>query len=151
VIDTEQIIIIICKYLVIPFYLLLHVWTTLLWTEQMLVDFWAEGEKHLPFFSFTSKHLLLRPGSLRKRSIFVYNKVSFDTEHLRNVFSSKTGIPCFSCLCLCFMSWWWSYVCLMYDFRSAKDGVMKYANACKKHTHTLHPLRNDFWVSSPFT
>ena len=60
-IDTEQIIVIICKYLVIPFYLLLHVWTALLWKKQMLVTFWAEGEKHLPFFSFTSKHFHVQP------------------------------------------------------------------------------------------
>jgi hypothetical protein len=36
-----------------------------------------------------------------------------------------------------------------------KNDVMEYANVCPKciqnHTQTLHPLRNDFGVSSPFT
>jgi hypothetical protein len=36
-----------------------------------------------------------------------------------------------------------------------KNDVMRHANVCHKHTQnhtqTLHPLRNDFGVSSPFT
>jgi hypothetical protein len=39
----------------------------------------------------------------------------------------------------------------MYVFMNAKDDVMKYANVCQEHTQTLHPLRNEFGVSSPFT
>jgi hypothetical protein len=34
---------------------------------------------------------------------------------------------------------------------NAENDVMRYANVCEKHTQTLHPLRNDFGVSSPFT
>jgi hypothetical protein len=32
---------------------------------------------------------------------------------------------------------------------NAKDDLMKYENAYQEHTQTLHPLRNDFGVSSP--
>jgi hypothetical protein len=39
----------------------------------------------------------------------------------------------------------------MFVCMNAKNYVMKYANVCQKHTQTLHPLRNDFLVSSPFT
>jgi hypothetical protein len=35
--------------------------------------------------------------------------------------------------------------------KNAKDDVMNYANVCQEHTQTLHPLRNVFAVSSPFT
>jgi hypothetical protein len=43
----------------------------LVWTKPTLVAFLAEGEKHLPFFSFTSKHLLYTTKLPLKRSIFV--------------------------------------------------------------------------------
>ena len=38
-------------------------------------------------------------------------------------------------------------------YMNAKNDAMKYANVwpehTRNHTQTLHPLRNDFWVSSP--
>jgi hypothetical protein len=74
-----------CKYLLILCNTILsfaHVWTALLWTKPMLVVFWAEGKKHLPFFSFTSKHFSLKTKHLRMQ---------------RSFFSSRTGISYFSC------------------------------------------------------
>ena len=37
----------------------IRVLSAFLWTKPMLAAFRAEGEKHIPFFSFTSKHLLI--------------------------------------------------------------------------------------------
>jgi hypothetical protein len=46
----------ICPYLVIYFYLFIHVRIALLWMK--LVSFELKAKKHLSFFSYTSKHVL---------------------------------------------------------------------------------------------
>jgi hypothetical protein len=102
----------------------------LMWTKSMLLPFWAEGEKHLPFFSFTSKHLSYITKFHLRRSIFVYNEVSFEAKHLWSIFL-KIGITAFPVNVLCFMRWW-TYECLMYVCMNAQDDVMKCANVCRR-------------------
>jgi hypothetical protein len=52
----------------LPFIRLL---SALLWTKLMLAAFCLEGEKHIAFFSFTSKHLWTKI----KKWPLIYNEV----------------------------------------------------------------------------
>jgi hypothetical protein len=51
--------------------------------------FWAEGEKHLPFFSYTTKH---------KSASFCFRR--------------SLVIRVEATVCTSMISWWWSYECL---------------------------------------
>jgi hypothetical protein len=82
--------------------------------------FWAEGEKHLPFFLYTMKH----------KSAF--EDVSFQSNCLY-LHDMMMMILCMSK---------WMFMNAMYD-------VMYRANECpnthiRSHTHNLHSLRNDW-------
>jgi hypothetical protein len=90
-----------------------------LWYGQNLY-FWAEGEKHLPFFSYTTKHKsAFEAVSFRSNCFYQYDMMM---------------------MILCMSKW--MFMNAMYD-------VMYRANECsnthiRSHTHNLHSLRNDW-------
>jgi hypothetical protein len=97
------------------------------WTKPMLVVFWTEGEKHLPFFSFTSKHLLSR---IKDRFShipwnFIWEEAS---SYIRIVFSLEAETVAFPVNALCFyvmmMNLQMSNACL-YECKRWCDEVCK--------------------------
>ena len=159
-----------CKYLqmlcnaTLPF---IRVLSAFLWTKPMLAAFRAEGEKHIPFFSFTSKHHLRKIKERHphiqwsiflsfsekqlhlRRSIFVYNEAFSRWRQKPSPFLLMPYALCHDAMNLHMPN-----VCL-YECKRWCDKLCKCMSKVKKlmriHTQTLHPLRNDFGVSSPFT
>jgi hypothetical protein len=112
--------------------------------NQHLQFFWAEGEKHLPFFLFTSKHFSLKTKRLHTPRSFIWDEASlYSTKHFVTI---ERHLFCFlstPVLHVMMMILWMSNECLY----ECKNDVMRHANVCHKHkqnhTQTLHPLRND--------
>jgi hypothetical protein len=83
--------------------------------------FWAEGKKHLPFFSYTTNINLLP-------KLYSYSRSN----------------------CLCLYDMMMMILCMSrWMFMNAMYDVMWCANECpnthiRSHNHNLHPLRNDW-------